>query len=155
MRKASVFAVSCAAVFLLSACGSSSSSVPASSVTSSTASSSSEPTSSVAVSSSAPANDAFSDFEAALSENGIAYTEKVRMAAELIGGVDGYKYKTPDYNIEVYTFDPSSDAYLTAEKDGTVIMEGFGSFPAYAHKGMVLMQTDNLPQEVIDLFNAM
>jgi hypothetical protein len=77
------------------------------------------------------------------------------MAAELIGGVDGYKYKTPDYNIEVYTFDPSSDAYLTAEKDGAVIMEGFGSFPAYAHKGMVLMQTDNLPQEVIDLFNAM
>lgn len=155
MRKISVFAVSCAAVLLLSACGSSSSSVPASSVTSSTASNSFEPTSSVAVSSSAPVNDAFSDFEAALSENGIAYTEKVRMAAELIGGVDGYKYKTPDYNIEVYTFDPSSDAYLTAEKDGTVIMEGFGSFSAYAHNGMVLVQTDNLPQEVIDLFNAM
>ena len=155
MRKISVFAVSCAAVLLLSACGSSSSSVPASSVTSSTASNSLEPTSSVAVSSSAPVNDAFYDFEAVLSENGIAYTEKVRMAAELIGGVDGYKYKTPDYNIEVYTFDPSSGAYLTAEKDGAVIMEGFGSFPAYAHKGMVLMQTDNLPQEVIDLFNAM
>lgn len=153
MRKISVFAVSCAAVLLLSACGSSSSSVPASSGASSAVSSSSEPVSSV--SSSASVDDAFSDFEAALSENGIAYTEKVRMAAELIGGVDGYKYKTPDYNIEVYTFDPSSDAYLTAEKDGTVIMEGFGSFPAYAHKGMVLMQTDNLPQEVIDLFNAM
>lgn len=153
MRKISVFAVSCAAVLLLSACGSSSSSVPASSGASSAVSSSSEPVSSV--SSSASVDDAFSDFEAALSENGIAYTEKVRMAAELIGGVNGYKYKTPDYNIEVYTFDPSSDAYLTAEKDGTVIMEGFGSFPAYAHKGMVLMQTDNLPQEVIDLFNAM
>ena len=150
MRKISVFAVSCAAVLLLSACGSSSSSVPASSGASSAVSSSSEPVSSVSVSSSASVDDAFSDFEAALSENGIAYTEKVRMA-----GVDGYKYKTPDYNIEVYTFDPSSDAYLTAEKDGTVIMEGFGSFPAYAHKGMVLMQTDNLPQEVIDLFNAM
>lgn len=153
MRKISVFAVSCAAVLLLSACGSSSSSMPASSGASSAVSSSSEPVSSV--SSSASVDDAFSDFEAALSENGIAYTEKVRMAAELIGGVDGYKYKTPDYNIEVYTFDPSSDAYLTAEKDGTVIMEGFGSFPAYAHKGMVLMQTDNLPQEVIDLFDAM
>lgn len=153
MRKISVFAVSCAAVLLLSACGSSSSSVPASSGASSAVSSSSEPVSSV--SSSASVDDAFSDFEAALSENGIAYTEKVRMAAELIGGVDGYKYKTPDYNIEVYTFNPSSDAYLTAENDGTVIMEGFGSFPAYAHKGMVLMQTDNLPQEVIDLFNAM
>lgn len=153
MRKISVFAVSCAAVLLLSACGSSSSSVPASSGASSAVSSSSEPVSSV--SSSASVDDAFSNFEAALSENGIAYTEKVRMAAELIGGVDGYKYKTPDYNIEVYTFDPSSDAYLTAEKDGTVIMEGFGSFPAYAHNGMVLVQTDNLPQEVIDLFDAM
>lgn len=153
MRKISVFAVSCAAVLLLSACGSSSSSVPASSGASSAVSSSSEPVSSV--SSSASVDDAFSDFEAALSENGIAYTEKVRMAAELIGGVNGYKYKTPDYNIEVYTFDPSSDAYLTTEKDGTVIMEGFGSFPAYAHNGMVLVQTDNLPQEVIDLFNAM
>lgn len=153
MRKTSVFAVSCAAVLLLSACGSSSSSVPASSSASSAVSSSSEPVSSV--SSSASVDDAFSDFEAALSENGIAYTEKVRMAAELIGGVDGYKYKTPDYNIEVYTFDPSSDAYLTTEKDGTVIMEGFGSFTAYAHNGMVLVQTDNLPQEVIDLFNAM
>ena len=153
MRKISVFAVSCAAVLLLSACGSSSSSVPASSGASSAVSSSSEPVSSV--SSSASVDDAFSDFESALSENGIAYTEKVRMAAELIGGVDGYKYKTPDYNIEVYTFDPSSDAYLTTEKDGTVIMEGFGSFPAYAHNGMVLVQTDNLPQEVIDLFDAM
>lgn len=153
MRKISVFAVSCAAVLLLSACGSSSSSVPASSGASSAVSSSSEPVSSV--SSSASVDDAFSDFEAVLSENGIAYTEKVRMAAELIGGVDGYKYKTPDYNIEVYTFDPSSDAYLTTEKDGTVIMEGFGSFTAYAHNGMVLVQTDNLPQEVIDLFNAM
>lgn len=153
MRKISVFAVSCAAVLLLSACGSSSSSVPASSGASSAVSSSSEPVSSV--SSSASVDDAFSNFEAALSENGIAYTEKVRMAAELIGGVDGYKYKTPDYNIEVYTFDPSSDAYLTTEKDGTVIMEGFGSFPAYAHNGMVLVQTDNLPQEVIDLFDAM
>ena len=145
MRKTSVFAVSCAAVLLLSACGSSSSSVPASSSASSAVSSSSEPVSSVSVSSSASVDDAFSDFEAALSENGIAYTEKV----------DGYKYKTPDYNIEVYTFDPSSDAYLTTEKDGTVIMEGFGSFTAYAHNGMVLVQTDNLPQEVIDLFNAM
>lgn len=153
MRKISVFAVSCAAVLLLSACGSSSSSVPASSGASSAVSSSSEPVSSV--SSSASVDDAFSDFEAALSENGIAYTEKVRMAAELIGGVDGYKYKTPDYNIEVYTFDPSSDAYLTTEKNGIVIMEGFGSFPAYAHNGMVLVQTDNLPQEVIDLFDAM
>jgi hypothetical protein len=153
MRKTSVFAVSCAAVLLLSACGSSSSSVPASSSASSAVSSSSEPVSSV--SSSASVDDAFSNFEAVLSENGIAYTEKVRMAAELIGGVNGYKYKTPDYNIEVYTFDPSSDAYLTAEKDGTVIMEGFGSFTAYAHNGMVLVQTDNLPQEVIDLFNAM
>lgn len=153
MRKISVFAVSCAAVLLLSACGSSSSSVPASSGASSAVSSSSEPVSSV--SSSASVDDAFSDFEAALSENGIAYTEKVRMAAELIGGVDGYKYKTPDYNIEVYTFDPSSDAYLTAEKDGTVTMEDFGSFPAYAHNGMVLVQTDGLPQEVIDLFDAM
>ena len=114
MRKISVFAVSCAAVLLLSACGSSSSSVPASSGASSAVSSSSEPVSSVSVSSSASVDDAFSDFEAALSENGIAYTEKVRMAAELIGGVNGYKYKTPDYNIEVYTFDPSSDAYLTA-----------------------------------------
>lgn len=153
MRKISVFAVSCAATLLLSACGSSSSSAPASSGASSAVSSSSEPVSSV--SSSASVDDAFSDFEAALSENGIAYTEKVRMAAELIGGVDGYKYKTPDYNIEVYTFDPSSDAYLTAEKDGTVAMEDFGSFPAYAHNGMVLVQTDGLPQEVIDLFDAM
>lgn len=153
MRKISVFAVSCAAILLLSACGSSSSSAPASSGASSAVSSSSEPVSSV--SSSASVDDAFSDFEAALSENGIAYTEKVRMAAELIGGVDGYKYKTPDYNIEVYTFDPSSDAYLTAEKDGTVAMEDFGSFPAYAHNGMVLVQTDGLPQEVIDLFDAM
>lgn len=155
MRKISVFAVSCAAILLLSACGSSSSSAPASSGASSAVSSSSEPVSSVSVSSSASVDDAFSDFEAALSENGIAYTEKVRMAAELIGGVDGYKYKTPDYNIEVYTFDPSSDAYLTAEKDGTVAMEDFGSFPAYAHNGMVLVQTDGLPQEVIDLFDAM
>lgn len=77
------------------------------------------------------------------------------MAAEYIGGKSGYKYKCDGYNIELYQFDPESPAYSQAESEGTVTMEGFGDFPVYAHDGMVLIQNDSLPQQVVDLFNSL
>lgn len=99
--------------------------------------------------------DALQLFEDGLSNLGISYSERVTMAAEYIGGKSGYKYKCDGYNIELYQFDPESPAYSQAESEGTVTMEGFGDFPVYAHDGMVLIQNDSLPQQVVDLFNSL
>lgn len=110
------------------------------------------PTAPPAVSSDA---DSLQLFEDGLSNLGISYSERVTMAAEYIGGKSGYKYKCDGYNIELYQFDPESPAYSQAESEGTVTMEGFGDFPVYAHDGMVLIQDDSLPQQVVDLFNSL
>ena len=102
-----------------------------------------------------PDSDAFPRFEAGLADLGISYSERVTMAAEYIGGEAGYKYKCDGYNIELYQFDPSSDAYQKAESEGIVTLEDFGDFSVCAHDGLVLLNNGSLPQEVIDLFNSL
>ena len=102
-----------------------------------------------------PDSDAFTRFEAGLSELGIFFSERVTMDATYIGGEAGYKYQCEGYKIELYQFDPESDAYKKAESEGIVTLEGFGDFSALAHDGLVLLNNSSLPQEVIDLFNSL
>lgn len=78
------------------------------------------------------------------------------MAAEYIGAKTGYKYKTDGCNVELYQFDPDSDAYKQAAADNAVTMDGFGTIPAYVHDGLAMLCTDgDLPQSVLDVFNAL
>lgn len=99
--------------------------------------------------------DAFAAFESGLDSLGIAY-ERVTMAAEYIGAKTGYKYKADGCNIELYQFDPDSDAYKQAVSDNAVTMDGFGTIPAYVHDGLAMLCTDgDLPQSVLDVFNAL
>lgn len=94
-------------------------------------------------------------FESGLDSLGITY-ERVTMAAEYIGAKTGYKYKTDGYNVELYQFDPDSDAYKQAAADNAVTMDGFGTIPAYVHDGLAMLCTDgDLPQSVLDVFNAL
>lgn len=102
-----------------------------------------------------PDSGAFPRFEAGLANLGISYSERVTMDATYIGGEAGYKYQCDDYKIELYQFDPESDAYKKAESEGIVTLEGFGDFSVLAHDGLVLLNSGSLPQEVIDLFNSL
>ena len=102
-----------------------------------------------------PDSDAFTRFEAGLSELGIFFSERVTMDATYIGGETGYKYQCDGYKIELYQFDPESDAYKKAESEGIVTLEGFGDFSALAHDGLVLLNNSSLPQEIVDLFNSL
>lgn len=102
-----------------------------------------------------PDSDAFNRFESGLAKLGISYSERVTMDATYIGGETGYKYQCDGYKIELYQFDPESDAYKKAESESIVTLEGFGDFSVLAHDGLVLLNNDSLPQEVIDLFNSL
>lgn len=102
-----------------------------------------------------PDSGAFPRFEAGLANLGISYSERVTMDATYVGGEAGYKYQCDGYKIELYQFDPESDAYKKAESEGIVTLEGFGDFSVLAHNGLVLLDNDSLPQEVIDLFHSL
>lgn len=159
--KASYILLSTVLVFSLAACSAPSDSSGAPPVSQPASSASAESNSATPPPSPSAPSAASSDadtlqlFEDGLSNLGISYSERVTMAAEYIGGKSGYKYKCDGYNIELYQFDPESPAYSQAESEGTVTMEGFGDFPVYAHDGMVLIQNDSLPQQVVDLFNSL
>ncbi len=102
-----------------------------------------------------PDSGAFQRFEDGLAALGISYSERVTMDATYIGGEAGYKYQCDDYKIELYQFDPESDAYKKAESEGIVTLEGFGDFSVLAHDGLVLLNNGSLPQEDIGLFNSL
>lgn len=90
---------------------------------------------------------AFEKFEKALDGKNITY-EKVRMAAEMIGAKEGYKYKTGSGNIEMYEYDKTSSAYQTAEAEQKITSD-YGSYDAIVMNGYALMSDD---QSIIDLF---
>lgn len=94
----------------------------------------------------------FDRFEKILNENGYTITEKVPMAAQMIGGEEGIKYKTDSEKFELYRFNTSSDAYKKAKENGSLTLEGFGDFPVLVNGEYVLL-IDNVDQKVIDAFN--
>lgn len=82
--------------------------------------------------------DKFAQFENALTASGANF-EKITMAAEMVGAVEGVKYTSADWQIELYRFDENSDAYKAAYASGTLTLDGFGSFPARVSGGMALV----------------
>lgn len=153
----SFLALALACAVTLSACGASASSSASSAAPAPTATASPAPTAEPTPEPTAAppaAPDSFSAFESGLDSLGISY-QRVTMAAEYIGARTGYKYKTGEYNIELYQFDPDSDAYQQAVADNAVYMDGFGTMPAYIHDGLALLAADGMPQSVVDLFNSL
>lgn len=152
-----LIALALACTVSLSACGSAASSAAPSASAAPTATASPAPTAEPTPEPTAAppaASDSFSAFESGLDSLGISY-QRVTMAAEYIGARTGYKYKTGEYNIELYQFDPDSDAYQQAVADNAVYMDGFGTMPAYIHDGLALLAVDGMPQSVVDLFNSL
>lgn len=158
LQNKTLIALALACAVSLSACGSAASSAAPSASAAPTATAApaatAEPTPEPTAAPPASA-DAFAAFESGLDSLGIAY-ERVTMAAEYIGAKTGYKYKTDGCNVELYQFDPDSDAYKQAASDNAVTMDGFGTIPAYVHDGLAMLCTDgDLPQSVLDVFNAL
>ena len=95
----------------------------------------------------------FQQFADALEDRGIGF-EKVQMAAEMIGAEQGVKYKIGDGAVELYRFDPESEAYQNAKENQAVTMEGFGGVEAVVKDGRALMITgldnEDMYMEIFD-----
>lgn len=97
----------------------------------------------------------FEQFEAGMDDAGFAY-EKTTMAAAYIGALEGYKYEfISGGKVELYRFDPDSEALKNATINKSVFMEGFGSFPAEINGKMILLANDNESKDTIsEIFNS-
>lgn len=75
------------------------------------------------------------------------------MAAELVGGLDGFKYK--DSIGEIYEYDTSSDEYQKLAAGEAIPLEGMAGFTitAIAVNGKFVLPDDDVPQELIGAFN--
>lgn len=95
---------------------------------------------------------AFDQIKNALTANGIAYKE-VKMAAEIIGASEGYKYETAEGNIEVYII---NDATLLAEiKSKGAISSSWGDFPIFVNGKYVMISNSYTQTETIqNIFNS-
>ena len=81
---------------------------------------------------------AFKKFENELSDRGIKY-EAVKMAAEMVGAKEGWKYLIGDGRVEIYRYDKNSDNYMMALKNSEIILSGFGRFPAIVANGYAML----------------
>lgn len=99
----------------------------------------------------------FEQFEAGLNDAGITY-EKVTMAAEIVGTSTGVKYEIGDGAIELYEFDPSSDACKTMQEKKALTMEGFGDFPVEVNGSLAMLLSeldDGTQSKALELFGAL
>lgn len=73
------------------------------------------------------------------------------MGAELVGAVEGKKYKTAEFKVEVYMFDEDSEAYKNLVETGKLELEGFGQFDAILN-GKYAMLANDVPEDFIEVF---
>ena len=97
--------------------------------------------------------DFFDKLETELSKN-YTIAEKVTMAAEMVGAIEGHKFIISDDNsAEVYLFDEDSDTYKTAKETGKLRLEGFGQFDITMN-GLYGIVDENASSEVISIFES-
>lgn len=97
----------------------------------------------------------FQQFGDALEERGVVF-EKVQMASEMIGAEQGVKYEIGDGAVELYRFDPESDAYQNAEENQAVTLDGFGGVEAVVKNGKALVITDLDNEDIyVEIFDAL
>lgn len=97
--------------------------------------------------------DFFDKLEIELSKN-YTIVEKVTMAAEMVGAIEGHKFIISDDNsAEVYLFDEDSDTYKTAKETGKLRLEGFGQFDITMN-GLYGIVEENATDDVIEIFES-
>ena len=85
----------------------------------------------------------FEQFEDGMEQAGLTYDEKVTMAADFVGAVEGYKYKFANgEKVEIYRFDEGSQAIQDATENKSIYLESFGSIPAEINGNLALLNSD-------------
>lgn len=94
------------------------------------------------------------DIENYLLNKGLLSGERVRMGAELIGGIDGFKYK--DSVGEIYEYDVNSEEYKKLANGDEIPLQGMEGFTikAASVNGKFVLIGDDASQEMIDAFNS-
>lgn len=96
----------------------------------------------------------FEQFEKALNDNNIAF-EKTVMAAEMVGAVEGCKYKFDNGKFELYRFENGSDALKKATENKSIHLEGIGSFPAEINNDLAaIVDVEKNKDLLIEIFNS-
>ncbi len=97
---------------------------------------------------------ALEDIENYLLDKGLLSGERVRMGAELIGGIDGFKYK--DSVGEIYEYDVNSEEYKKLANGEEIPLQGMEGFTikAVSVNGKFILIGDDTSQELIDAFNS-
>lgn len=93
------------------------------------------------------------DIENYMLENGAISGEKTKMAADMVGAVDGFKYK--DSDVEVYEYDINSEEYIKLSNGEEIPLQGMESVTvsASAINGKFILM-GNPTQEIISVFNS-
>lgn len=100
-----------------------------------------------------PALTKFEQFEKGLNDNNITFEKNV-MAAEMVGAVEGYKYKFDDGKFELYRFEDGSDALKQATENKSIHLEGFGSFPVEINNNLAaIVDAENNKDILMEIFN--
>lgn len=97
----------------------------------------------------------FEKFEDGLNELNIEF-QKTVTAAEMIGAVQGIRYKLVDGNVELYMFDVDSDSLAKAKENKAVTLEGFGNVPAEINNNFALIIDEvEKKDDIISLFKSL
>lgn len=94
------------------------------------------------------------ELESYLLNKGVLSGERVQMVADLIGGIDGFKYK--DSGCEIYEYDTTSEEYKKLSSGEEIPLKGMESYKvkAVSVNGKFVLFGENLSQELIDSFNS-
>ena len=98
-------------------------------------------------------NLSFYNFETSLNDM-YPIIETTDPLAVMINAIEGKKYKTENFTVELYLYADDSETLETAKKEGYVEMGSFGQFPVFVNGNYVMFDKD-IPDDVIELFKNM
>ena len=98
-------------------------------------------------------NLSFENFETALNDM-YPIIDTTDPLAAMINAIEGKKYKTENFTVELYLYADDSETLETAKKEGYVEMGSFGKFDVFVN-GNYIMFDKNIPDDVVELFKNM
>lgn len=93
------------------------------------------------------------NIESYMLNSGVLSGERTQMAADMVGGIDGFKYA--DSGVEIYEYDINSEEYIALSNGEEVELKGMNGFTvrSKAINGKFVLMGEPT-QEAIDAFNS-
>lgn len=66
------------------------------------------------------------DIENYMLDNGMLSGNRIQMAADMVGAIDGFKYS--DSGVEIYEYDTESETYITLSGGGEIELKGMSGY---------------------------